>query len=191
MSNLIYTYFPSSGDDIKCIICQYAYRKDAPLPTLQKHLRVKHGFSVRNPLSPEELEKAIKKARIPIFTPYLAPPEYKPVAQKPKSESPKRVNIGNPLNTKEHTGEASSRAIELSIVNWVIKEKIPLAVASTESFYSMLRQINPNVSLPTHKRLHQLVSAEFRTILEGVSVSSSSHPPTPESSSEKAICPRQ
>ncbi|KAJ9081986.1 hypothetical protein DSO57_1008943 [Entomophthora muscae] len=88
-------------------------------------------------------------------------------------------------------GEASSRAIELSIVNWVIKEKIPLAVASTESFYSMLRQINPNISLPTRKRLHQLVSAEFQTILEGVSASSSNYPSTPESASEKAICPRQ
>ncbi|KAJ9081987.1 hypothetical protein DSO57_1008944 [Entomophthora muscae] len=70
----IYKYFPSSGDDIKCIVCQYAYRKDAPLSTLQKHLRVKHGFSVRNPLSPEELEKVIKKGRTPIFKTYLAPP---------------------------------------------------------------------------------------------------------------------
>lgn len=55
----IYQYFPDRGDFIFCIVCRYRYRKDCPLSTLRKHLRVKHSFSIKKPLSPTELQLAI------------------------------------------------------------------------------------------------------------------------------------
>ncbi|KAJ9059453.1 hypothetical protein DSO57_1002030 [Entomophthora muscae] len=63
-SSQIYQYYPESKEGIRCIICRYKYKRDAPMSTLQKHLRVKHSFSVRHPLSQEELDLAVTQASL-------------------------------------------------------------------------------------------------------------------------------
>ncbi|KAJ9078054.1 hypothetical protein DSO57_1010869 [Entomophthora muscae] len=40
-------------------VCRYRYKRDTPMSTLQKHLRAKHCFSVRRPLSQEALVLAM------------------------------------------------------------------------------------------------------------------------------------
>ncbi|KAJ9059455.1 hypothetical protein DSO57_1002032 [Entomophthora muscae] len=159
MNSSIYKYYPTAGDGIQCIVCRYAYRKDAPLSTLQKHLRVKHGFSIRCPPTAEELEKAINKAKVPVFALYTGPSEPK------KSESMRRVNIADMLNAKEKPTRVNSSRAENAIVNWILKEKIPLSIATSDAFYDMLRQINPNATLPPQARLRQLVTEEINAIL--------------------------
>lgn len=133
----IYQYFPAKEDHIHCVVCKYAYRKDAPLSTLQKHLRVKHRFSIRRPLSPTQLDVAIGEARVPVFSSYRAP------------------SMGFRLQNLLNHGEESTEA---TLSNWIIKEKIPLALVTTDAFYAMLRQLNPRIVLPTPYRLRQLVT---------------------------------
>ncbi|KAJ9059475.1 hypothetical protein DSO57_1002052 [Entomophthora muscae] len=64
MYSSIYKYFLNSGDHIECFMCQYNYRNDAPLSTLQKHLRVKHGYSIRCPPPKDVYERAIYRANL-------------------------------------------------------------------------------------------------------------------------------
>ncbi|KAJ9067670.1 hypothetical protein DSO57_1036778 [Entomophthora muscae] len=91
-------YYTEKGDKLECIVCRYQYRKSAPVTTFQKHLRVKHKFSMRYPIKDEELNRIIQKAQVPIFIPYHSPPE------KPKQSPPaafKRVTIKELLNNSE------------------------------------------------------------------------------------------
>ncbi|KAJ9048862.1 hypothetical protein DSO57_1030397 [Entomophthora muscae] len=52
MPSKVYQYYPVKEERLSCIVCDYPYALDAPLSTLKKHLRVKHGFSIRNPPAP-------------------------------------------------------------------------------------------------------------------------------------------
>lgn len=58
MPSNVYLYYPVKKDLLSCIICGYPYALDAPLSTLKKHLRVKHGVSIRNPPTQEQAEGA-------------------------------------------------------------------------------------------------------------------------------------
>ncbi|KAJ9081994.1 hypothetical protein DSO57_1008951 [Entomophthora muscae] len=151
MNSSIYKYFPLKGEQIHCIVCQYKYHKDAPLSTLQKHLRVKHRFSIRRPLSTTQLGVAIIEAKAPIFSSYLGPEPFNQV---------KGFSLINLLNP--NCGEKESTEVVIS--KWIIKEKIPLSLVTTDSFFSMLRQLSPNIVLPTPYRLRQLVSKETTSI---------------------------
>lgn len=92
MNSAIYQYYPLKGDQLTCVVCGYSYRKDAPLSTLQKHLRVKHQFSIRNPLSSDALDQAIQDAKEPIFSSYIAPGVYIPQLHK-SQKNPEKENF--------------------------------------------------------------------------------------------------
>ncbi|KAJ9059472.1 hypothetical protein DSO57_1002049 [Entomophthora muscae] len=160
MNSSIYKYYPTVGDKIQCMVCQYSYRKDAPLSTLQKHLRVKHQFSIRCPLQPEEMEKAIEESKLPVFR-YLGPKPSKPKPapiEQPKKHAIKRMAIEELINPNE-TGYVNHRIhAENAIAEWIQGENIPFSIATANSFYSMLRQINPDAILPSPQRLHQLIT---------------------------------
>ncbi|KAJ9059479.1 hypothetical protein DSO57_1002056 [Entomophthora muscae] len=77
MHSSIYKYYLNSGDHIECFMCQYSYRSTAPISTLQKHLRAKHGYSIKCPPPKNVYESAIFKAKIVYSYKYInlyAPP---------------------------------------------------------------------------------------------------------------------
>ncbi|KAJ9056484.1 hypothetical protein DSO57_1032612 [Entomophthora muscae] len=59
MPSKVYQYYPVKEERLSCIVCDYPYALDAPLSTLKKHLRVKHGFSIRNPPSSQLLDNFV------------------------------------------------------------------------------------------------------------------------------------
>ncbi|KAJ9057223.1 hypothetical protein DSO57_1024753 [Entomophthora muscae] len=59
MPSKVYQYYPIKEDRLTCVVCSYPYALDAPLSTLKKHLLVKHGFSIRNPPSPQQLDNFV------------------------------------------------------------------------------------------------------------------------------------
>lgn len=71
MISAIYKYYISSGDALDCFMCQHSYAATAPLSTLKKHLRVKHGYSIRRPPPPEVYERAIRRANLVKFYKYI------------------------------------------------------------------------------------------------------------------------
>ncbi|KAJ9081995.1 hypothetical protein DSO57_1008952 [Entomophthora muscae] len=64
MHSSIYRYYILREDYIECFMCQYSYHTSAPLSTLQKHMRVKHGYSIRCPPPRDVFEKAIHRAKL-------------------------------------------------------------------------------------------------------------------------------
>ncbi|KAJ9057222.1 hypothetical protein DSO57_1024752 [Entomophthora muscae] len=59
MPSKVYQYYPVKEDRLSCAVCSYPYALDAPLSTLKKHLRVKHGFSIRNPPATQQLDNFV------------------------------------------------------------------------------------------------------------------------------------
>lgn len=49
MPSKVYLYYPVKEELLSCVACAHPYALDAPLSTLKKHLRVKHGLSIRHP----------------------------------------------------------------------------------------------------------------------------------------------
>ncbi|KAJ9069826.1 hypothetical protein DSO57_1014708 [Entomophthora muscae] len=161
MLSAIYQYFPTKGSDIHCVVCNYKYRKDAPLSTLQKHLRVKHGFSIRSPLPPEELEKAIQEAKEPVFSRYMGPAgAIKNQIQHPtpaNSDVIRRVEDFKIVEPRPKKRKCPA-SLEKAIVKWINTDKVPITSATSASFLNMFRKLDPTIVLPSSKRIQTLLS---------------------------------
>lgn len=124
MPSSIYKYYPTKEGRLSCAVCGYTYNLDAPLSTLQKHLRVKHNFSVRNPPANPPVNLAPEKAK------ELAV-RFHPLMQEPAA----------PAKPEELT------AAEESIASWAFQEKIPAAALESMHFARIFGASPPRIHL--------------------------------------------
>ncbi|KAJ9081997.1 hypothetical protein DSO57_1008954 [Entomophthora muscae] len=96
MYSSIYKYYLNSGDHIECFMCQYSYRINAPLSTLQKHLRVKHGYSIRSPPTHDVYSRAIQRAKLTNL--YKVMNRYKSFTRQVPLPPSRRITINELLN---------------------------------------------------------------------------------------------
>ncbi|KAJ9083369.1 hypothetical protein DSO57_1035370 [Entomophthora muscae] len=167
MNSAIYKYFPKVGERLHCLVCDYDYAIHAPLSTLQKHLRIKHNFSIRHPLSQEQLQKAIHDAR---------------KVRRSANPEPKPQALSYLLNPSP---EPEQDAAENALVDWLLSERIPISAVTKPSFQNLISHFNCNTPLPSATRIRQLVNQRFSAVLneeQPPPMSSSNNPASPLSS---------
>lgn len=163
MNSAIYKYFPRAGERLRCLVCDYDYAIHAPLSTLQKHLRIKHNFSIRHPLSHDQLQKAIHDAR-------------KHRCAQPKPMPPALSYLLNP------SPEPEQDAAETALVDWLLGERIPVAAVTKPSFQAFLNHYSRTTPLPSPARIRHLVNQRFTAVLsedQPPPLSSSNNPASP------------
>ncbi|KAJ9076307.1 hypothetical protein DSO57_1027554 [Entomophthora muscae] len=126
MPSSIYKYYPRKDGRLACIVCDYPYDMDAPLSTLKKHLRAKHNFSIRRPLTKQQLERAREEAS-----------RYLPLSPSPPV---RRVNIQFLLNPPTAT-------LEERIAKWALQEEIPIDKVAQDSFISLFHPLTISTQL--------------------------------------------
>lgn len=127
MPSSIYKYYPTREGQLACIVCDYPYALGAPLSTLKKHLRVKHNFSIRRPLTRHQLERA--RAEAAVYSPNVHPTRCLDIP-----------SLLNPATT-----------LEERIASWALHEEIPIDKLAKDSFVAMFQ---PLTLSPQELRFH-------------------------------------
>ncbi|KAJ9072704.1 hypothetical protein DSO57_1024528 [Entomophthora muscae] len=143
MPSSIYKYYPTKEGRLTCVVCSYTYNLEAPLSTLQKHLRVKHNFSVRNPpsyppasLIPEKAKELSVRFH-PLMQEQLVPS--RPVVKEAPANEPHGLTPA-----------------EESLVKWAFQEKIPSAALESMHFQRIFLDSTPPRIQPILKMLTKM-----------------------------------